>query len=115
MHPSGTASKDESITFLQSIIDDQVRKTAVVMAHELNQLPDPEPDPRARSVHGLPADNDALGSAVRPLITNWTWVKRRVETMQLITSGQTRRRLSFDRVQAVLESRDAVLRGDCAL
>lgn len=96
MHPSGTANKDESTTVLQSIIDDQVRKTVVVMNHELNQLPDQEADPRARSVHGLPADDDALGAAILPLITDWNWVKRRVETMQLITNGQTRRRLSFD-------------------
>lgn len=45
MHPSGTVNKDESMTVLQSIIDDQVRETAVVMAHELHQLPDPETDP----------------------------------------------------------------------
>lgn len=96
MHPSGTASKDESITFLQSIIDDQVQKTAALMNHELNQSADQKTDPRARSVYGPPADDDALGAAILPLITDWNWVKRRVETMQLITNGQTRRRLSFD-------------------
>lgn len=96
MHPSGTANKDESTTVLQSIIDDQVRKTAVVMNHEVNQSTDKETDPRARPEHELPADNDALGAAILPLITDWSWVKRRVETMQLITNGQTRRRLSFD-------------------
>lgn len=96
MHSSSTANRDESTTVLQSIIDEQSHSTVVVMNHELNQLSDPDPDSQARSVHGLPADNDALGSAILPLITDWTWVRRRVETMQLITNGQTRRRLSFD-------------------
>lgn len=48
------------------------------------------------SAESLPNDNDNFGAAILPLITNWSWVHRRVDLLQIIADGQTRRRLSID-------------------
>lgn len=43
-----------------------------------------------------PAIDLRVGRAILPLVTDWGWVSRRVETIQMISNGQTRRRLSVD-------------------
>ena len=51
---------------------------------------------RAGGFHPVPAPDDQLAAAVLPLIMDWQWMRRRVDSLQLIANGQTRRRLSFD-------------------
>ncbi|MGJ4081823.1 hypothetical protein ACN4DW_00765 [Corynebacterium macclintockiae] len=55
-------------------------------------------DPLPVMLSGLNAPDVDLrvGRAILPLVTDWGWVARRVETIQMISNGQTRRRLSVD-------------------
>lgn len=40
--------------------------------------------------------DDALGMQMLHLLSDWSWIHRRVEDIQVVDGGQTRRRVSFD-------------------
>lgn len=46
--------------------------------------------------HTVLEDNSLFGSKIWPLLVNWNWITRRVESVRLNASGDTRRHISFD-------------------
>lgn len=102
----------ESVITLDKLVQDQAHKTIEKVAglpvnrtvtanwpetqRRLDKVETPQLGTRLGGAHPIPEDNPELGAAVLPMIMDWQWMKRRVDSLQLIANGQTRRRLSFD-------------------
>lgn len=108
----GTAPPASEQITLAQLIQDQAEKTVTqVLPLEVNRtvtagwaeedaalakLSSLPRDSRSGGFHPVPEPDDQLAAAVLPMISDWQWMRRRVDSLQLIANGQTRRRLSFD-------------------
>lgn len=109
---TGTAPPASELITLNQLIQDQAAKTVTqVLPLEVNRtvtagwaeedaalakLSSLPRDSRSGGFHPIPEPDDQLAAAVLPMISDWQWMRRRVDSLQLIANGQTRRRLSFD-------------------
>lgn len=63
-----------------------------------DQRPLPRGDlaPSTRYLHSQDGRGDQMAVALLPMLADWSWIHRRVESIKVINHGQTRRSLSFD-------------------